>query len=101
MHDLNITREHSDRNDHRHDHSSLQDSSIFCAHWMSVKQQFDISDEEMKTARICTSPRRFSRVDYISGFFLLPMMWLLVVLNWWKDRKMTTEKGKQMAKCMW
>ena len=32
---------------------------------MSVKQQFDISDEEMKTARICTSPRRFSRVDYI------------------------------------
>ena len=39
-----------------------------------------------------------ARIYYISGFFLLPMMWLLVVLNWWKDRKMTTEKGKQMAK---
>lgn len=27
------------------------------------------------------------------------MVWLLVVLNWWKYRKFTTEKGKQMAFC--
>lgn len=38
-------------------------------------------------------------VDYISGFFCLPMVWLLVVLNWWHTRKATTEKGKQMRTC--
>ncbi|KAK8804096.1 hypothetical protein WA171_000189 [Blastocystis sp. BT1] len=48
----------------------------------------DIPDEEMKTAKIY----------YITGFFCLPMMWLLIVLNWWNYRKLTTEKGKRMAK---
>lgn len=68
---------------------------------MASKKIPEVTDDELRTARICILTFFFWRIDYISGFFFLPMVWLLVVLNWWKYRKSTSEKGKRMASCKW
>ncbi|OAO14448.1 trafficking protein particle complex subunit 1 [Blastocystis sp. ATCC 50177/Nand II] len=53
---------------------------------MSEKPLRDVTADELK----------YARIYYIAGFFCLPMVWMLVVMNWWRFRKSNTENGKKM-----